>query len=137
MLLFLDPPAVDDNTPLTYTKDDIRLCTIQRITPKEVLGLFLHYHRHEHFHYIKLSDDYESTLAFRAGLRSFDRVIEYNGTNVEEESADTLNKKLDDPKNQFLHLLVCIQLLTHIIERMENSYAVISIRLNVVNQCMT
>jgi C-terminal processing protease CtpA/Prc len=107
MFLSIDPLAVDENTPLTYTTDDIRLCTIQRMTPGEVLGLFLHYHRHERFHYIKLSDDYESTLAFRAGIRSFDRIIEYDGINIEEDSTENLKKKIDNPNNQFLHLLVC------------------------------
>ena len=105
--LFIDPLAVDENTSLTYTTDDIRLCTIQRVTHGEVLGLSLHYHRQEHFHYIKLIDDFESTLAFRAGIRSFDRLIEYNGSNIEEVSADNLKKYFDDPTNQFFNLLVC------------------------------
>jgi C-terminal processing protease CtpA/Prc len=107
IFLSIDPLAIDENTPLTYTIDDIRLCTIQRVIPGEVLGICLHYHRHERFHYIKLSADYESTLAFRAGIKSFDRIIEYNGINIEGDSADNLKKKIDDSNNQIIQLLIC------------------------------
>jgi C-terminal processing protease CtpA/Prc len=54
-----------------------------------------------------LNDDYESTLAFRAGVKSFDRVIEYNGINIEDDSAENLKKKIEDVGDQLFQLLVC------------------------------
>ncbi len=105
--LLIDPCAIGKSTPLIYFRDDIRLCTIQRVIPEQPLGIFLHYHRHERFHYIKLSDDYQSTLAFCAGIKPFDRVIEYNGINIENDSAETFQKTIDDIRDQPFQLLVC------------------------------
>jgi C-terminal processing protease CtpA/Prc len=106
-LIYIDPYAIDKSTPLTYNTDDIRLCTMQKIIPEVVLGIFPFYHRHEGFHYVKLSDDYQSTLAFHAGIKSFDRVIECNGINIENDSAENFRKIIDNTRNQLLQLLVC------------------------------
>jgi C-terminal processing protease CtpA/Prc len=105
--LYIDPFAIDENTSLTYITDDIRLCTIQRAIPEQPLGIVLHYHRHECFHYVKLTDDYESTLAFPSGIKSFDRVIECNGINIEDDSSENFKKKIDGIGTQLFQLLVC------------------------------
>ena len=100
----IDPRAVDENTPLTYTTDDIRLCTI----PSTIsLSAFLYYHRHERFHYIKLSSDTQSTLISRTGIKSFDRIIEFNGVNIESNTSDTLKNKINNPGDLPFELLVC------------------------------
>jgi hypothetical protein len=83
------------------------LCTVQRVIPEQSLGISPHYHRHERFHYVKLSNDHESTLAFHAGVKSFDRIIEYNGINIEDDSAENFKKNIDDINVQFVQLLVC------------------------------
>jgi hypothetical protein len=105
--LFIDPYAIDEKTSRLYITDDIRLCIIQRAIPEQRLGIIPHYHRHERFHYVKLSDDYKSTLAFHAGIKSFDRVIEYNGINIEDDSAENFKKRIDDIGDQLFQLLVC------------------------------
>ena len=83
------------------------MCTIQRAISAQRLSIFLYYHRHERFHYIKLSGDDKSAFVLGAGIRPFDRVIEFNGTNIEEDSADSLKQKIDDPTNQLFQLLIC------------------------------
>jgi C-terminal processing protease CtpA/Prc len=80
---------------------------MQRSVPEQRLGVFLYFHKHEHFHYFKLFDDFQSTLAFRAGIKSFDRVIEYNGINVEADSAEDFSKRFDNARDQPVELLVC------------------------------
>ncbi len=83
------------------------MCTIQRVISEQPLGISLHYHRHERFHYITLSDNYSLTLAFHAGIKSFDRVIEYNGINIEDDSTESLTKRINNTNEQLLQLLVC------------------------------
>ena len=104
---FLDPRAVDENTSLKYQDDDIRLCTIKRSTANLPVGISLHYHRHERFHYLKLVDDDSSALTKRAGLKSFDRIIEYNNINVEDYSIEELKRKIEDKINLHFQVLVC------------------------------
>lgn len=100
----IDPRAIDETTPLTYTTDDIRLCTIQSTMS---LATFLYYHRHERFHYIKLSDDLQSRPISRIGIKSFDRIIEFNGINIESDTVDVLKKKINNPSDASFQLLVC------------------------------
>ena len=103
----VDPCTIDSNISLTYVNDDIRLCTIQRTVSGQSTGLFSHYHRHECFHYITLNADDQSSVAYRAGLRSFDRVIECNGIQIEAEPADHLQQTLDRTGTRPLQMLVC------------------------------
>ncbi len=83
------------------------MCTIQRVTSEQPLGICPHYHRHERFHYVKLINHYESTSSWHAGVKSFDRVIEYNGINIEDNSAENFKKNIDDIGDQSFQLLVC------------------------------
>ena len=83
------------------------MCTIEKVRHRQPLGIVPYYHRHERFHYVKLNDDYQSTLAFYAGIKSFDRVIECNGRNVEDDSAENFKKKIDTIGDQLFQLLVC------------------------------
>lgn len=92
---------------MPYVADDIRLCTMQRASSEEKLGVVLNFHFHERFHFLKLLDDFQLTLAFRAGVKSFDRVIEYNGTNVEADSPEEFARRFDIDRDQPIKLLVC------------------------------
>jgi hypothetical protein len=103
----VDPCAMDETTSPVYSADDIRLCTMHRATRDQSFGLILRYHRHEGFHYVTLLGDPGSNLAHSAGVRSFDRLIEFNGMNIETDSADALSKRLNDVDTLYLHLLVC------------------------------
>ena len=79
----IGPAAIDDNTTLVYIADDIRLCTMRVSSANRSIGIAMEYHKHEEFYYVKPVDNFQSTLAFRAGVKHYDRVIEINGTNVE------------------------------------------------------
>lgn len=83
------------------------MCTIRKVRYRQPLGIVPYYHRHERFHYVKLNDDCQSTLAFYAGIKSLDRVIECNGRNIEDDSAENFKKKIDTIGDQFFQLLVC------------------------------
>lgn len=102
--LLIDPRAIDENTFLTYTASDIRLCTVQSTMS---LATFLFYHRHERFHYIKLSNDLKSKAISRTGIRSFDRIIEFDGMNIESDTIDVLKNKLNHPSDSSFQVLVC------------------------------
>ncbi|CAF5064838.1 unnamed protein product, partial [Rotaria sp. Silwood1] len=81
-----DPASIDENIDLIYEKDDIRLCTIQRAVPQQKLGFCVYYHRKEHFHYIEFYNNWELSLAYQAGIKNFDRIIELNGINIEKDT---------------------------------------------------
>lgn len=107
LLFFLGSFAVSEDALLTYTEDDIRLCTIQRSTPDQRLGIHTMYHKHERFHYITLIKDFRSTLAYRAGLKSYDRVIELNDVNTEDESFQEFDTRFQSQKHLPTKMLVC------------------------------
>ncbi|CAF1133487.1 unnamed protein product [Adineta ricciae] len=102
-----DPYAINEDNTLVYTADDIRLCTINKTAAAEFLHKALHYHRHEEFHYIRLHDHQRSTVAVHAGLKPFDRVIEYNGVNVEDDSVQSLRQKINSTNKPWIQLLLC------------------------------
>ena len=104
---YSDPLAVDEKSLAIYTTDDIRLCTITQNALDQPLGFDRFYHRHERFHYIKLTDNYQVTLAYRAGLKSFDRLIEINEVNVQNDTVEQLNKRFNERTTLTLRLLVC------------------------------
>ncbi|CAF4101217.1 unnamed protein product, partial [Rotaria sordida] len=100
-------PAVDENISLTYINDDIRLCTMQRAIPEQLLGYFHRYFAPQRFHYIELIEDLPSSLARRAGLKSYDRIIFLNGVNVENDSRTQFGHRFDIDRHLPVEMLVC------------------------------
>ena len=94
---------------MQYTRDDIRLCTMKPSTENESLGIRIRYHRHESFFYVTFDDRQEqmNTLAYRAGLRPYDRVIEHNGVNIEKLSSTEFQRRWDTRRKETTQLLVC------------------------------
>jgi hypothetical protein len=99
--------SFDENTQFEYLKDDIRLCTIQRSTSDQLIGICHYYNKQGNFHYIKLIDNYENTLAFRGGIRNYDRFIYLNGINIENESLEQITLRFKNEINLHIQLLVC------------------------------
>jgi C-terminal processing protease CtpA/Prc len=64
------------------------------------------YHKHERFYYVKPIDNFQNTLAFRAGIRLYDRIIEVNGTNIENDANGTMIKQITN-QAQLIQLLLC------------------------------
>lgn len=102
-----DSASIDEHVNLTYEKDDIRLCTMQRLTPKQKLGFYVYYHRKERFHYIEFYGNWQSSLAYRAGIKNFDRIIEMNEINVENDTSEQLRKRFFTDENLPIQMLVC------------------------------
>jgi len=86
MIFHIDPASVDESSSLIYEKDGIRLCTMQCAIPEQKLGFHFRYHRQERFHYIKLTEDLQSSLARRAGIKTYDRIITFNDVNIENDT---------------------------------------------------
>jgi len=103
----LDTASVDENVDLKYIKDDIRLCTMQRAIIEQKLGVQFHYHRQEQFHYLKLTDDLQSSLARRAGLKKYDRIISINGISVQGQTFNEFMELFDSEKDRPTQMLVC------------------------------
>jgi hypothetical protein len=104
---FEDWPCIDENVDLTYDNDDIRLCTIQRSKPRQLIDITFYYYRQDQFYYIRLRHDYESTLAYRAGLRNFDRIISINGINVEQYTPKQYAEFFKAQRHLPVQMLVC------------------------------
>lgn len=107
MLFHKDSASVDENVNLTYEKDDIRLCTMQRAIPQQLIGIGRYYHRQEQFHYIKLSEKFPSSLAHQAGLKSYDRIISLNGINIENDTMGKLSERFNTQLHLPVQMLVC------------------------------
>jgi len=105
--IFADLGAFDEKTDWMYEADDIRLCTMQRAIPEQKLGIFLCYHRSRRFHYIKFYGDFESSLAYRGGIRNFDRIIALNNINIENDTAKQLSNRFNVDRHRPLQMLVC------------------------------
>ncbi len=105
--IYLGPAAIDENATLVYTADDIRLCTIQRSSNQQSIGVDIVYHKHEQFHYFKPADNFRSTLASCAGIKCYDRLIELNGINIENESTDKIMKCIAKQSQLPIQLLLC------------------------------
>ena len=56
---------------------------------------------------MKLFDSYEKTLAFQSGIRNYDRLISFNGINIENESFEQINQRFQQQSNHLIQLLVC------------------------------
>ena len=92
---------------MTYDGDDIRLCMMQRATPEQLMGIRFCYSRRHRLHYIRLTDASQSSLAYRAGIRNYDRIITINGINVEHETRAGLEQCYDRRRDLAVEILVC------------------------------
>ena len=92
---------------MIYEQDDIRLCTMQRAIPEQRLGISCDYDKRHRSHFIKLTEDVQSTLAIRAGIKHYDRVISFNGVNIEHETFNQLMDRFDLNRNAPVQILVC------------------------------
>lgn len=107
IVFFEDIPSIDEHINVKYEKDDIRLCTMQRSTPDQLIGIQFYYYRQDRFHYIELLSDCKSTLAYRAGLRNFDRIISINGVNIEKYRPKRCTKRFRAQSHLPVQMLVC------------------------------
>lgn len=80
---------------------------MQRLAPKQLVGIYRSYHKQGHFHYIELSDDSQSSLAYRSGIKNYDRVICLNGVNIEQDSHEQSTKYFESQLHLPLQMLVC------------------------------
>ncbi|CAF2942293.1 unnamed protein product [Rotaria sp. Silwood2] len=81
---------------------------MQRSTLDHLIGLSYQCHSFEHFHYIEsLKNESNSKLALCAGVKCFDRAIEFNDVNIESDSEDELLNRIDKSNVLTIQLLVC------------------------------
>jgi hypothetical protein len=107
-MLNLDRASVDENISLIYEQDDIRLCTMQRAIPEQFLGVLLYTNRRlKPMHYIKLIDNFQVSLAQRAGMKNYDRLITLNGVNIENDTYDQFLERFDSQFHLPVQMLVC------------------------------
>ncbi|CAF4731354.1 unnamed protein product [Rotaria sp. Silwood1] len=99
--------AIDRNIDFVYKNDDIRLCTMQRAIPQQKIGVYFNYLTQHRFHYIKLTDNLPSSLARRAGLKDYDRIISFNGVNVESDTHDQLVHRFHTERHLPVQMLAC------------------------------
>lgn len=103
----IDSSSINENISLAYEKDDIRLCTMQRAIPKQRIGVYFKYFKSERFHFIILDQDLPFSLASRAGIQNYDRVICFNGTNVENDTVDQFMHRFEIQRHLPVQMLVC------------------------------
>jgi hypothetical protein len=104
----IDRASVDENISLIYEQDDIRLCTMQRATSQQLLGVYFDcIDKQERFHYIKLTEDLQASLARRAGIKNYDRIISLNGVNIENDTSDQFFYRFDTQLHLPVQILVC------------------------------
>lgn len=76
--------------------------------PQQLLGVYRrHYHRQERFHYMELLEDLPSSLARRSGIKKYDRVIFFNGINIENDTYDQFAIRFELSKHLPIQMLVC------------------------------
>lgn len=80
---------------------------MQRAIPKQLLGIGLHYYPPEKFHFVKLTQDLPSSLARRAGMKSYDRVVFFNGINIANDSFQVFSDRFDVRRDLPVQMLVC------------------------------
>ncbi|CAF3912931.1 unnamed protein product [Rotaria magnacalcarata] len=102
-----DDGTIDETINIKYEKDDIRLCTIQHLRFDELIGINQFYHKKDHFHYIRLSTDSQTSLAYRSGMRNFDRLISFNGINIEQETPEKIAERFKKECYRPIQILVC------------------------------
>jgi C-terminal processing protease CtpA/Prc len=80
---------------------------MQRAIPEQKLGVYFHYHDQERFHYITLTNELQLSLARRGGIKNYDRVISFNGVNVENDTYEQLYERFDNERHLPAQMLVC------------------------------
>lgn len=80
---------------------------MQRAISEQKLGVQFNYHRQEQFHYLKLTEDLEMSLACRGGLKKYDRIISINGIDIQDKTVDEFMQIFDAQKYLPMQLLVC------------------------------
>ncbi|CAF1358489.1 unnamed protein product [Rotaria magnacalcarata] len=80
---------------------------MQRAIPQQKIGVYFLYSVPHRFHYIKLVEDFPSSLAQRAGIKSYDRVIFVNGVNIENDTSNQLDHRFDTERHLPFEMLVC------------------------------
>ncbi|CAF1088073.1 unnamed protein product [Rotaria magnacalcarata] len=80
---------------------------MERSTPDRLLGISIFYYRPQGFYFIKLPDDFQFTLAYRAGIKNYDRIISWNGSSLEEDTHWQFLERFDSERNLTVTLLVC------------------------------
>jgi C-terminal processing protease CtpA/Prc len=81
---------------------------MQRAVLKQLLGLhFNHYDGQEKFHYIRLIKDLPLSLARRAGIKEYDRIITLNGVNIEKDTANQFMERFKSERHLPVQMLVC------------------------------
>jgi hypothetical protein len=80
---------------------------MQRLTSDQLIGIYRRFNKQNQFHYIELFEDHQTTLAYRAGIKNFDRFICLNGVNIEQETVEQITKRFKDELDLPVQILVC------------------------------
>ncbi|CAF5045256.1 unnamed protein product [Rotaria sp. Silwood1] len=80
---------------------------MQRAIPQQKIGVSLPYFAQKRFHYVKLTADLPSSLARRAGLKNYDRIIFLNGINIENDTYDQFDLRFETARHLPVQMLVC------------------------------
>ncbi|CAF2838219.1 unnamed protein product [Rotaria sp. Silwood2] len=80
---------------------------MQRAIPQQKMGLNSFYFASKRFHYITLTEDWPLSLALRAGIKSYDRIIFFNGVNIENDTFDQFIHRIDIERHLPVQMLVC------------------------------
>jgi hypothetical protein len=81
---------------------------MQRAIPQQLLGVRLYqFDREEKFHYIELIKDLPLSLACRGGIKNYDRIICFNGVNIENHTYDQLDQRFESERHLPVQMLVC------------------------------
>jgi len=107
MIFHTASASFDESISLTYENDDIRLCTMQRAIPQQLLGFSLRYHSKQRIHYIKIIEEFQWSLAHRAGIKNYDRIISLNGINILNDTLNQLSERFDTERHLPVQMLVC------------------------------
>ncbi|CAF1323219.1 unnamed protein product [Rotaria sp. Silwood1] len=80
---------------------------MQRAISQQILGVYFLYFAPQRFHYIELAEDSPSSLARRAELKNYDRVIFLNGVNIENDTHAMFYYRFDTARHLPVQMLVC------------------------------
>ncbi|CAF1596994.1 unnamed protein product [Adineta ricciae] len=80
---------------------------MQRAIVKQRLGITLAYHKRRRVHYLRLIDRSLFSLAYRAGLKDYDRIISLNGIIIENDTPDKFKRRFCLDGSYSIQLLVC------------------------------
>lgn len=78
-----------------------------RSSPSQLLGITHGYYTPQRFRFITLTDSSMSSLAYRAGIKNYDRVIAYNGLNIEADSVDQFPDRFNRDRHLPVQMLLC------------------------------